>query len=136
MQALVDTIANAKHYIYIENQFFISYVKTGSNIMFSDVKNDVATALFERIVKAHKSRETFRVYIILPLLPAFEGDIAGESGSGMRAIMYYQYQSISRGRNSLVDRLEMEGIQDWEKYLGFYSLRAHDELKGVPVTEL
>eukprot|EP00092_Neocalanus_flemingeri_P002528 GFUD01002705.1.p1 GENE.GFUD01002705.1~~GFUD01002705.1.p1 ORF type:complete len:857 (-),score=228.01 GFUD01002705.1:69-2507(-) len=136
MQALVNTIAAAEHYIYIENQFFISYVKTGDNIIFSDVKNDIATALFERIVKAHKSRDTFRVYILLPLLPAFEGDIAGDSGSGMRAIMYYQFQSISRGKNSLIYRLEMEGIQDWHKYIGFYSLRTHDELQGVPVTEL
>ena len=126
----------AEHYVYIENQFFISYVKTGNNVTFSDVKNDIATALFERIVKAYKARETFRVYILLPLLPAFEGDIAGDSGSGMRAIMYYQYQSISRGKNSLIYRLEMEGIQDWQNYIGFYSLRAHDELKDVPVTEL
>jgi len=111
-------------------------VKTGNNVTFSDVKNNIATALFNRIVKAYKAREIFRVYILLPLLPAFEGDIAGDSGSGMRAIMHYQYQSISRGNNSLIHKLEMEGIKDWQNYIGFYSLRAHDELKGVPVTEL
>ena len=136
MQAMEKTIAEAEHYVYIENQFFISYVKTGNNVTFSDVKNNIATALFNRIVKAYKARETFRVYILLPLLPAFEGDIAGDSGSGMRAIMHYQYQSISRGNNSLIHKLEMEGIHDWQNYIGFYSLRAHDELKGVPVTEL
>ena len=54
----------------------------------------------------HEEKEVFRVYILLPLLPAFEGDIAGDTGSGMRAIMYYQYQSISRGDQSLIVKLE------------------------------
>ena len=88
MQALVAAIAGAEHYVYIENQFFISHVKTG--VPSSDVRNDVATALFSRILAAHERGDTFRVFILLPLLPAFEGDIAGDSGSGMRAIMYYQ----------------------------------------------
>ena len=93
MQALISAISQAKHYVYIENQFFISYVKNGS---YCDVRNDIATTIFNRIVAAHENNQTFRVYILMPLLPAFEGDIAGDSGSGMRAIMYYQYQSISR----------------------------------------
>ena len=29
-KALVATIEEAKHYVYIENQFFVSYVKGGS----------------------------------------------------------------------------------------------------------
>ena len=93
MQALVAAIAGAEHYVYIENQFFISHVKTG--VPSSDVRNDVATALFSRILAAHERGATFRVFILLPLLPAFEGDIAGDSGSGMRAIMYYQVLSTS-----------------------------------------
>ena len=147
MQALVAAIAGAEHYVYIENQFFISHVKTG--VPSSDVRNDVATALFSRILAAHERGATFRVFILLPLLPAFEGDIAGDSGSGMRAIMYYQvlstsyytlpclhytmhpqYQSISRGENSLICRLQQAGIKQWDKYIGFYSLRTHDMLKG------
>ena len=148
MQALVAAIAGAEHYVYIENQFFISHVKTG--VPSSDVRNDVATALFTRILAAHERGATFRVFILLPLLPAFEGDIAGDSGSGMRAIMYYQvpwphhittlpclhctmhpqYQSISRGENSLICRLQQAGIKQWDNYIGFYSLRTHDMLKG------
>lgn len=54
------------------------------------VRNGVASALYDRILEAHQAGATFRVFVLLPLLPAFEGDIAGESGSGMRAIMYYQ----------------------------------------------
>ena len=74
-------------------------------------------------VQAHKAGETFRVFILIPLLPAFEGDVSGDSGtgigtsrsrvtvslwSGMRTIMHYQYQSISRGCHSLIQRLQEE----------------------------
>ena len=102
MQALVAAIAGAEHYVYIENQFFISHVKTG--VPSSDVRNDVATALFTRILAAHERGDTFRVFILLPLLPAFEGDIAGDSGSGMRAIMYYQvpWPHITSAANQLI----------------------------------
>ena len=50
--------------------------------------------------------------------------------------MNYQYKSISRGPHSLISRLELAGVTNWSKYVGFYSLRAHDELQGTPVTEL
>ena len=128
MQAMVTAIREAKHYVYIENQFFISYVKNGS--VNCDVRNAIATAIYNRILKAHENDETFRVYVLLPLLPAFEGDIAGDTGSGMRAIMFYQYQSIARGENSLIFKLQQAGIKEWNKYIGFYSLRTHDQLKG------
>ena len=44
--------------------------------------------------------------------------------------MHPQYQSISRGENSLICRLQQAGIKQWDKYIGFYSLRTHDMLKG------
>ena len=46
-EAYLDLIRNAKHFIYIENQFFISAVK-GEKI----VKNLIAKALIEKIKKA------------------------------------------------------------------------------------
>ena len=47
-----------------------------------------------------------------------------------------QYQSISRGENSLICRLQQAGIKQWDNYIGFYSLRTHDMLKGEYVTSL
>ena len=35
-------------------------------------------------VQAHKAGETFRVFILMPLLPAFEGDVSGDSGTGIK----------------------------------------------------
>ena len=34
------------------------------------------------LLQAHKAGETFRVFILMPLLPAFEGDVSGDSGTG------------------------------------------------------
>jgi phospholipase D1/2 len=67
-EAYVETISRAQHYIYIENQFFIS-------LGFPDtiVKNQIAESLFKRIVRAHREKKVFRVYVVLPLLPGFEG---------------------------------------------------------------
>lgn len=45
--AYVQTITKAQHYIYIENQFFIS-------MGTMQVKNQVADALLKRIVRAYK----------------------------------------------------------------------------------
>lgn len=54
----------------------------------------------------------------------------------IRQFLGWQYASICRGEHSLITRLEAAGLADWPRYLGFYSLRAWDELRGTPVTEL
>lgn len=48
-EAYVETITKAQHYIYIENQFFIS-------LGFPDtiVKNQIAESLYRRITRAHR----------------------------------------------------------------------------------
>jgi phospholipase D1/2 len=48
-EAYVETITKAQHYIYIENQFFIS-------LGFPDavVKNQIAESLYKRILRAFR----------------------------------------------------------------------------------
>ena len=46
------------------------------------------------------------------------------------------FRSLSRGPLSLVSSLVTAGVSNWSRYLGFFSLRTHDELTGVPATEL
>ena len=47
-QAYLSLIANSEHFVYIENQFFVSMINS------SYVKNGVCKAIYERIVRAHK----------------------------------------------------------------------------------
>jgi phospholipase D1/2 len=62
----IDAIEKAQHFIYIENQFFIS------SLGGSSIKNGIAKALLDRIVRAVHENVTFKVIVVVPLHP--EGD--------------------------------------------------------------
>ncbi|GFR10586.1 phospholipase D1 [Trichonephila clavata] len=128
--AYLDVIRNAKHYIYIENQFFIS-----QSAGHRDVLNGIGEALYQRILLAHKNKETFRVYVVMPLLPAFEGEIGTGTGTAIQAITHWNYASICRGPDSLYQRLLHE-VGDPNAYITFYGLRKHGLLNEKIVTEL
>lgn len=48
-EAYIDAITKAKHYVYIENQFFISLATHNTS-----VRNYICETLCKRIVRAHK----------------------------------------------------------------------------------
>lgn len=77
--AYMECIAHSKHFIYIENQFFISTTQDDKLL-----RNKIAQALVERIKRAHEKKEKFRVYVVIPLVPAFEGDLASSEASSAR----------------------------------------------------
>lgn len=62
----VEAIEKAQNFIYIENQFFIS------SLGGSSIKNVIAKALLDRIVRAVQQNHVFRVIVVVPLHP--EGD--------------------------------------------------------------
>lgn len=71
----------------------------------------------------------FRVIIIIPLLPGFEGDI-GNTYSSLLAVLHWTMISISSGPYSLFENLKLNGVNNPEHYITFCSLRNHDELAG------
>uniref|UniRef100_A0A3P8XUZ7 Phospholipase n=1 Tax=Esox lucius TaxID=8010 RepID=A0A3P8XUZ7_ESOLU len=129
--AYIQTIAKSKHYIYIENQFFISCADNRT------VHNKIGDAIIERILRAHKEGNKFRVYVVTPLLPGFEGDITTGGGNALQAVMHFNYRTMSRGEYSIISQLkkEMDELQ-WMNYISFCGLRTHAELEGRLVTEL
>ncbi|KAJ8972643.1 hypothetical protein NQ314_000076, partial [Rhamnusium bicolor] len=130
-EAYIDTITRAQHYIYIENQFFISLPYHNPN-----TRNQIADALYKRIVRAHKAKEVFRVFVVMPLLPGFEGEVGGASGTSLHAITHWNYTSISQGKDAILNRLQEAGIEDPSDYITFYGLRNHSTLNSEPITEL
>uniref|UniRef100_A0A158R3R6 Phospholipase n=1 Tax=Syphacia muris TaxID=451379 RepID=A0A158R3R6_9BILA len=128
-QAYLSLISNSKHYIYIENQFFVSMIGG------TDVHNEICKVLCKRIIRAHKENENFKVYILVPLLPGFEGDVGAPGGSALQAVLHWTFLSLSRGPYSLMENLRKENI-DPMKYIHIGSLRTHDLLCGKLVTEL
>ncbi|CAF4967486.1 unnamed protein product, partial [Rotaria sp. Silwood1] len=119
----IQMIDAAKHFIYIENQFFITIAQD------SVVRNQLANVLFRRIERAHNNAEKFRIYVVLPLLPGFDNTNA------VRAVLYFIMCSITKGDNSLFKRLENAGISP-KDYINFFGMRNHDILMGRLVTEI
>ncbi|KAF4796142.1 Phospholipase D1 [Turdus rufiventris] len=129
-KAYISVIENSKHYIYIENQFFISCADD------KVVWNKIGDAIAQRILKAHRENKRFRVYVVIPLLPGFEGDISTGGGNALQAIMHFNYRTMCRGENSILGQLKAEVGDKWINYISFCGLRTYAELEGKLVTEL
>ncbi|XP_015283368.1 PREDICTED: phospholipase D2 [Gekko japonicus] len=129
-QAYLSVIEGSQHYLYIENQFFISCADR------RNVYNTVGDAVINRVLRAHREKKPFRVYVLLPLLPGFEGDIARGGGNSIQAILHFTYRTLSRGDASIVSRLEAVMGEDWKNHVSFCGLRTHGQLHGQLTTEL
>ncbi|XVF38771.1 hypothetical protein REPUB_Repub20aG0130800 [Reevesia pubescens] len=116
-------IEKAEHFVYIENQFFISGL-SGDEI----IRNRVLEALYRRIMRAYNDKKCFRVIIVIPLLPGFQGGLDDAGAASVRAIMHWQYRTICRGQNSILHNLyELLGPKTHD-YISFYGLRAYGKL--------
>uniref|UniRef100_A0A4W4FP23 Phospholipase n=1 Tax=Electrophorus electricus TaxID=8005 RepID=A0A4W4FP23_ELEEL len=116
LDAYIHTIENSQHYIYIENQFFISCADEKS------IHNTIGDAIVKRILRAHRCKQKYRVFVVIPLLPGFEGNITEGGGRAIQAILHFTYRLV---------------LQDeWTQYISLCGVRTHSVLCQTPVTEL
>jgi phospholipase D1/2 len=123
--AYCEIIKNSKQFVYIENQFFIT--ATGNEQ--KPVKNQVGAAIVERIVRAARNGEKYKMMVMMPSVPAFAGDLQGDDALGTRAIMEFQYQSINRGGHSIYEEISKAGFNPMD-YIRFYNLRNYDRINA------
>lgn len=116
--AYLKLIETSEHFVYIENQFFI----TSCVVDGTFVQNRIGDALVDRIIKAHQEGTTWRAMIVIPLMPGFESQVDEPDGSAVRVIMQCEYMSISQGPTSIFAKLRRYGI-DPDDYIQFFSLR-------------
>lgn len=116
--AYVQMIEKSDHFVYIENQFFIS----SSEALGVMLVNKIGDALVERIKRAHENDEDWKAIILIPLMPGFQNTVAEVEGTSVRLIMQCQFRSICRGESSIFGRLRAADI-DPEEYIQFFSLR-------------
>ena len=116
--AYISVIQNSQHFVYIENQFFI----TATSDAQRPIKNKIGAAIVERILRAARSGQKFKVIVIIPAIPGFAGDLKDDASLGTRAIMEFQYNSINRGGHSIMEMIAEEGFNPTE-YIRFYNLR-------------
>lgn len=118
MNAYCSLIEASQHFVYIENQFYIS----STIIDGTHIHNKIGDALVERAIRAHEIGEQWQACLVIPLMPGFQNEVDAQDGTSLRLIMACQFRSICRGENSIWGRLQARGI-DPEEYIRFYSLR-------------
>ena len=125
-----DIIRDAEHFVYIENQFFI----TATGDQQAPVHNVIGRAIVDACVRAGKEGRKFRVIILIPAIPGFAGDLRDDAAMGTRAIMDYQYKSIHRGEHSIFGQIEAQGF-DPRNYIFIFNLRSYDRLNKTKAIE-
>ncbi|OCF40014.1 phospholipase D [Kwoniella heveanensis CBS 569] len=127
--AYVKSIELSEHFVYIENQFFI----TSTIVDGVQIENQIGDALVERIIRAHREGTEWRACIVIPLLPGYTYPIDSGEASSVRLILECQNRTISRGTHSIFSRLRKEGI-DPDEYITFFSLRGWAKFKSGTLT--
>ena len=125
--AYSEIIRSAQHYVYIDNQFFI----TATGDQQSPIHNTIGKSIVEACVRAGKEGRKFRVIIIIPAIPGFAGDLRDDAAIGTRAIMDYQYKSICRGEHSIMEQIRAQGV-DPTQHIFVFNLRSYDRLNRTP----
>lgn len=130
--AYLKAIEMSEHFVYIENQFFI----TSTVVNDVKVENRIGDALVDRIIRAHREGTPWKCCIVIPLLPGFPFSIDHSDASAIRIIVECQNRTISRGPNSIFARLRKESIEP-EDYISVFSLRNWAKMRnGVLTTEI
>ncbi|XHF99845.1 hypothetical protein AWENTII_003331 [Aspergillus wentii] len=125
--AYYEIISNAQHYVYIENQFFI----TSTGDKQAPIHNLIGRAIVDACVRAGKEGRKFRIIILIPAIPGFAGDLRQNEAAGTRAIMDYQYKSICRGEHSIFGQISAQGV-DPREHIFLFNLRAYDRINKTP----
>ncbi|RYO72663.1 hypothetical protein AA0113_g918 [Alternaria arborescens] len=126
--AYCEVIRNSKHFIYIENQFFI----TATGDQQKPIKNKIGAAMVERIIRAARNGEKYKMIVMIPAVPAFAGDLKLDEALGTRAIMEFQYDSINRGGHSIYEEIAKAGFNPMD-YIRFYNLRSYDRINSSQI---
>ena len=125
--AYIEVIENAQHFVYIENQFFI----TATGDEQAPVINTIGRAIVNACVRAGKEGRKFRVIIVIPAIPGFAGDLREKAASGTRTIMEFQYRSLVRGEHSICGQITKAGV-DPKNHIFVFNLRSYDRLNKTP----
>lgn len=48
------------------------------------VKNQIGAAIVDRIIKAHQDQEKFKVFVLIPLMPAFPAELSTKDAATAR----------------------------------------------------
>uniref|UniRef100_A0A1I8JRR5 phospholipase D n=1 Tax=Macrostomum lignano TaxID=282301 RepID=A0A1I8JRR5_9PLAT len=136
LQAYHYVIGKAEHYLYIENQFFISCCLPSSHASrmqsqrdSTQVQNNLSWSLFRKIVEMHRLGRPFRVYLVIPVLRCME---SGVLSPPVLMMLHHEYTSLFRGGASLF----RPGCRSWTLIPPGTFQFAHSKLGRQPSGQL
>ncbi|KAH9925437.1 phospholipase D [Epithele typhae] len=127
--AYLKAIQLSEHFVYIENQFFI----TSTVVNEVKIENRIGDAIVQRAIRAHREGIPWKCCIVIPLLPGFSFPVDHSDASAIRIIIECQNRTICRGPNSIFARLRKEGI-DPDDHVTVFSLRSWGKLRDNVLT--
>jgi len=98
--------------------------------------NQIGMALAKKIVESVEAESTFKIYIVIPAVPGMPRRFEKNTGFGQECIMHLTFESINRGKTSIGQYCENNGVENWSEYLHFASYRKAENVRGKPVQEI
>jgi len=128
-KAYVNIIRSAEKFIYIENQYFLGSAFSWLRDKTTSSHNIVPREVTQKIVNKIKKRESFKVYVCIPMFP--EGD---PSSDASQEILYWQYCTIESMYRKIYKALKDTKQADKHPtdYLNFYCLGKRECPGDVP----
>ncbi|KAG6647222.1 hypothetical protein CIPAW_07G063600 [Carya illinoinensis] len=115
----IQAIRSAKHFIYIENQYFLGSSYAWPSYKNAGADNLIPMELALKIASKIRANERFAVYIVIPMWP--EGD---PKSLTMQEILFWQSQTMQMMYNIVATELKAMERMDLHPrdFLNFYCL--------------
>lgn len=128
-QSEIEAIRKSKHFIYIENQFFVSSHTDGQ----VNPENKLLKAFCERIERAIINKEKFRFIFVTPIHSS-----SPMKNTTVQKLTYWQFTSMFKGKKSLYGYFkEKYPDVNIDDYMTISCLRQYGQFKsGVYSTEM
>lgn len=123
--AYIQAIRAARHFIYIENQYFLGSSYAWPSYKNAGADNLIPMELALKIASKIRAGERFAVYIVIPMWPEGVPNTAS-----VQEILYWQSQTMQMMYGLVAEELkkmQIEGSHPHD-YLNFYCLGNREEL--------
>ncbi|CAH8334094.1 unnamed protein product [Eruca vesicaria subsp. sativa] len=127
--AYVKAIRSAKHFIYIENQYFLGSSFNWDSHKDLGANNLIPMEIALKIASKIRAREKFAAYIVIPMWP--EGD---PNDMFMQSILYWQYKTMKMMYQTIYKALveaELDDQYEPQDYLNFFCLGTREASKEI-----
>ncbi|XP_024969032.1 phospholipase D delta-like [Cynara cardunculus var. scolymus] len=125
-RAYIQAIRSAKHFIYIENQYFFGSSYAWSSNSDAGADHLIPMELALKIASKIRANERFSVYVVIPMWP--EGV---PTSAAVQGILFWQGQTIQMMYEVIAQEIKNSELENAhpQDYLNFYCLGKRERCK-------